>query len=201
VIVVGGKPYKSVSNFVNDGRFHLVTVDYDRPPAGATICPPPLTAKDYPNLIAEGDKVDTIASPRPCSRPITGAPNTDRYRKLSLFVDAFFTKFPKLQNPPFPSEVEGGLARRSAYPGWQAPAGGDRKWLDEHGLAANNGARNRFDEFMKTNAGPRATCNRTPSGRRCSSNSRPGRRKKKNPGGAATTGRKSAPQPQQLQQR
>src|ERR1700757_2984145 len=32
VIVVGGKPYKSVSGFVNDGgRFHLVTVDYERP--------------------------------------------------------------------------------------------------------------------------------------------------------------------------
>src|SRR5579864_6240578 len=28
VIVVGGKPYKSVSTFGNDGRFHLVTVDY-----------------------------------------------------------------------------------------------------------------------------------------------------------------------------
>src|SRR5215472_14675648 len=34
VIVVGGKPYKSVSNFNNDGRFHLVTVDYDKPLQG-----------------------------------------------------------------------------------------------------------------------------------------------------------------------
>src|SRR6201999_3362046 len=31
VIVVGGKPYKSVSNFTNDGRFHLVNVSYDKP--------------------------------------------------------------------------------------------------------------------------------------------------------------------------
>src|SRR6201989_579612 len=30
VIVVGGKPYKSVSTFNNDGRFHLVRVDYDK---------------------------------------------------------------------------------------------------------------------------------------------------------------------------
>src|ERR1700744_5603003 len=30
VIVVGGKPYKSVSNF-NDPRFHMVTVDYSKP--------------------------------------------------------------------------------------------------------------------------------------------------------------------------
>ena len=33
VIVVGGKPYKSVSSFKDD-RFHLVTVDYDKPLQG-----------------------------------------------------------------------------------------------------------------------------------------------------------------------
>jgi TRAP transporter TAXI family solute receptor len=151
VIVVGGKPYKSVSNFVNDGRFHLVTVDYDRPLQGDYL-PATLTAKDYPNLIAEGDKVDTIAVPAVLAA-YNWAPNTDRYRKLSLFVDAFFTKFPKLQNPPFhPKWKEVSLA--APLPGWQRlPAA--TKWLDEHGLAANNGARNRFDEFMKTNAAAR----------------------------------------------
>ena len=30
VIVVGGKPYLSVTNFNNDGRFHLATVDYSK---------------------------------------------------------------------------------------------------------------------------------------------------------------------------
>jgi len=151
VIVVGGKPYKSVSNFVNDGRFHLVTVDYDRPLQGDYL-PATLTSKDYPNLIADGDKVDTIAVPAVLAA-YNWAPNTDRYRKLSLFVDAFFTKFPTLQNPPFhPKWKEVSLA--APLPGWQRlPAA--TKWLDEHGLAANNGARNRFDEFMKTNAAAR----------------------------------------------
>src|SRR5215472_8058094 len=49
VIVVGGKPYKSVSNFVNDGHFHLVNVDYDRPLQGDYL-PASMSAKDYPNL-------------------------------------------------------------------------------------------------------------------------------------------------------
>jgi TRAP transporter TAXI family solute receptor len=31
VIVVGGKPYLSVTTFNNDGRFHLATVDYSKP--------------------------------------------------------------------------------------------------------------------------------------------------------------------------
>jgi len=151
VIVVGGKPYKSVSNFVNDGgRYHLVTVDYDRPLQGDYL-PATLTSKDYPNLIAEGDKVDTIAVPAVLAA-YNWAPNTDRYRKLSLFVDAFFTKFPKLQNPPFhPKWKEVSLA--APLPGWQRlPAAS--KWLDEHGIAAT-AVRSRFDEFMKTNAAAR----------------------------------------------
>jgi len=149
VIVVGGKPYKSVSNFVNDGRFHLVTVDYDRPLQGDYL-PATLTSKDYPNLIADGDKVDTIAVPAVLAA-YNWAPNTDRYRKLSLFVDAFFTKFPTLQNPPFhPKWKEVSLA--APLPGWQRLPSAT-KWLEEHGLA--NGARSRFDEFMKTNAAAR----------------------------------------------
>jgi len=54
----------------------------------------------YPNLIAEGERVDTIAVPAVLAA-YNWAPNTDRYRKLALFVDAFFTKFPTFQNPPF----------------------------------------------------------------------------------------------------
>ncbi|MDU1671152.1 MAG: TAXI family TRAP transporter solute-binding subunit, partial [Bradyrhizobium sp.] len=116
VIVVGGKPYKSVSNFVNDGRFHLVNVDYDRPLQNDYL-PATLTAKDYPNLIAEGEKVDTIAVPAVLAA-YNWAPNTDRYRKLATFVDAFFTKFPAFQNPPFhPKWKEVSLSAPLA--GWQ----------------------------------------------------------------------------------
>jgi len=56
------------------------------------------------------------------------APNTDRYRKLALFVDAFFTKFPTFQNPPFPPEVErrsslsAAVARLAASAGRRAMA-------------------------------------------------------------------------------
>src|SRR5437868_7785928 len=50
VIVVGGKPYKSVSGFKDD-RFHLVTVNYDKP-LQKDYLPASLSAKDYPNLIS-----------------------------------------------------------------------------------------------------------------------------------------------------
>jgi TRAP transporter TAXI family solute receptor len=143
VIVVGGKPYKSVSNFANDGRFHLVKVDYEKPLQGDYL-PASLTSKDYPNLIAEGESVDTIAVPALLAA-YNWAPNTDRYRKLTNFVDAFFTKFPQFQNPPFhPKWKEVSLAAPLA--GWtRLPYA--QQWLDTHGIEPVS--RGRFDEFLK----------------------------------------------------
>src|SRR5260370_914845 len=50
VIVVGGKPYLSVTTFNNDGRFHLAAVDYSKP-LQSDYLPATLTSKDYPSLI------------------------------------------------------------------------------------------------------------------------------------------------------
>ena len=143
VIVVGGKPYKSVSTFTNDGRFHLVKVNYEKPLQGDYL-PATLTSKDYPNLIAEGESVDTIAVPALLAA-YNWAPNTDRYRKLATFVDAFFTKFPQFQNPPFhPKWKEVSLA--APLPGWQRLPSA-QQWLDTHGIEPV--ARGRFDDFLK----------------------------------------------------
>jgi TRAP-type uncharacterized transport system substrate-binding protein len=145
VIVVGGKPYKSVSNFVNDGRFHLVTVDYDKPLQNDYL-PATMTPEDYPNLIAAGDKVDTIAVPAVLAA-YNWPPNSDRYRKLSLFVDAFFAKFATLQNPPFhPKWKEVTLA--APLPGWQRLPHA-QQWLDEHGPTSP--ARQRLGDSAKRN--------------------------------------------------
>ena len=145
VVVVGGKPYKSVSGFTNDGRFHLVTVDYEKPLQGDYL-PASLTAKDYPNLIAEGETVDTIAVPAVLAA-YNWAPGSERYRKLSQFVEAFFTKFPAFQNAPFhPKWKEVSLA--APLSGWtRLPYA--QQWLDSHGIGPT--ARSRFDDFMNQN--------------------------------------------------
>src|SRR5215469_382935 len=146
VIVVGGKPYKSVSNFTNDGRFHLVTVDYDKP-LQSDYLPARLTSADYPNLISKDEgQVDTIAVPAVLAA-YNWPTNTDRYRKLALFVDAFFTKFPIFQNPPFhPKWKETSLS--APLPGWQRlPAA--QQWLEAHGI--EQGMRARFETFLQQN--------------------------------------------------
>jgi hypothetical protein len=74
-------------------------VDYSKPLQNDYL-PATLTSKDYPNLIPEGETVDTIAVPAVLAA-YNWPPNTERSRKLALFVDAFFTKFAALQTPPF----------------------------------------------------------------------------------------------------
>jgi TRAP transporter TAXI family solute receptor len=145
VIAVQGKPSRAVSQFKDD-RFHLVPVDYAKPLQGDYL-PASLSAKDYPNLISDQERaVDTIAVPAVLAA-YNWAPNSERYRKLALFVDAFFTKFPTFQNPPFhPKWKEVSLS--APLPDWQRfPAA--KQWLDKHGVEPV--ARNRFDEFLKQN--------------------------------------------------
>lgn len=129
VIAVQGKPSKAVSQFKDD-RFHLVPVDYAKPLQNDYL-PATLSAADYPNLISGQEQVDTIAVPAVLAA-YNWPPATDRARKLSLFVDAFFTKFPTFQNPPFhPKWKEVSLS--APLPGWQrAPAA--QQWLKSHAV-------------------------------------------------------------------
>jgi hypothetical protein len=144
VIVVGGKPYVSVANFNNDGRFHLAAVDYSKP-LQSDYLPATLTSNDYPNLVPEGETVDTIAVPAVLAA-YNWPPNTERHRRLALFVDAFFAKFPALQNPPFhPKWKEVSLTAPLA--GWnRLPLA--QQWLDKHGVEP---VKQRFEAFLQEN--------------------------------------------------
>jgi len=145
VIVVGGKPYLSVTTFNNDGRFHLATVHYSKP-LQSDYLPTTLTSMDYPNLIAEGETVDTIAVPAVLAA-YNWEPNTERGRKLALFVDAFFKKFAALQNPPFhPKWKEVSLP--APLSGWnRLPLA--QQWLDKNGVEPVK--RQQFDAFLQAN--------------------------------------------------
>jgi TRAP transporter TAXI family solute receptor len=142
VIAVEGKPSGIISQ-IRDDRLHFIPVDYAKSLQGDYL-PASLSAKDYPNLISDREPVDTIAVPAVLAA-YNWAPDTERYRKLALFVDAFFTKFPAFQNPPFhPKWKEVSLS--APLPDWQRfPAA--KQWLDRHGVEPV--ARDRFEEFLK----------------------------------------------------
>jgi TRAP transporter TAXI family solute receptor len=88
--------------------------------------PSVLTANDYPHLISEGTKIETIA---------VGAvmivygwdPTSLRYRKVARFVDEFFANFEAFQKPPAHQKWQE-VNLITKVPGWtRFPAAED--WL------------------------------------------------------------------------
>src|SRR5262249_21206295 len=125
VIAVQGKPSKATT-LIKDNNLHLVPVEYAKA-LQTDYLPARLTSDDYPNLIAKDDPVDTIAVPAVLAS-YNWAPDTDRYRRLARFVDAFFSKIDQLQQSPFhPKWKE--VALNAPLAGWTRfrPA---QEWLD-----------------------------------------------------------------------
>lgn len=79
--------------------------------------PTRLTHEDYPDLIAQGESVETVAVPAVLAAYNWPA-GTDRHRRLSRFVEAFFSKFPELRKEArHPKWREVNLL--ADVPGWQ----------------------------------------------------------------------------------
>jgi branched-chain amino acid transport system substrate-binding protein len=98
VVAIEGKPLTWL-NQLTDRNLHLVPVEYAKT-LHDDYLPSKLSAADYPNLVPEGGQVETIAAEAVLAA-YNWAPNTDRYRRLSLLVDQLFTKIEQLQRPPF----------------------------------------------------------------------------------------------------
>jgi uncharacterized protein len=75
-----------------------------------------LTNKEYPNLIQDGQRVDTIAVPAVLA-VFNWQKRTDRYRRVERFVERLFTNWDKFREPPrHPKWRDVNLA--ATVPGW-----------------------------------------------------------------------------------
>ncbi len=124
-VYVSGKPVRGFTDFKSDGRFHFLSIPYDQRVQDIYF-PTTMTEKDYPNLIAANESVDTIAVGTILA--VFDWPHGSvRYQRLARFVDAFFSKFDDFLKPPrHPKWQEVNLA--ATVPGWTrfAPA---KEWL------------------------------------------------------------------------
>ncbi len=156
MIAVQGKPSKFTTG-IKDPDLHLVPIDYAKS-LQPDYLPAVLTSDDYPNLIEPGGRVDTIAVPAVLAA-YNWAPNTERYRKLERFVDAFFGNIPVLQKPPFhPKWKE--VALHAPLPGWSRFRAA-QEWLNRKsvvGMAssktvgtASSDVRRMFEQFLTGN--------------------------------------------------
>ncbi len=131
-VLLTGKPSGALEKLrAQGGELKLLSIPFEEA-LEQDYLPTRLTHADYPDLIAEGETVETIAVPAVLAA-YNWPQGTDRYRRLAKFVDAFFTKFPELKKEPrHPKWREVNLL--ADVPGWQRfPAA--KQWLDANGPA------------------------------------------------------------------
>jgi TRAP transporter TAXI family solute receptor len=96
-ILIAGKPTGSFAKFKLEPGMKLLPVPYTEV-LEQDYLPAKLTHQDYPNLVPQGESVDSVAI-----ASVLAAYNwprdTDRYRRVASFIDAFFAKFTEFQKP------------------------------------------------------------------------------------------------------
>lgn len=141
-IVVGGKPAPMMSSLQANG-LKLLSIPYGKE-LEDDYYPATLSHEDYPELIAPGDTVDTVAV---CSVLVTfdWAEHSERYRKVEKFVDVFFTRFDEFHRAPrHPKWREVNFA--ATLEDWK------RSPIAQHWIDKDNGetaSRAQFDEFIR----------------------------------------------------
>jgi len=115
IVHVVGKPNELFAKFKPEPGFHFLPVEFGSKFEDYYI-PSELSANDYPNLIPEGEVVQTI-SVAALLAVYNWRPDTDRYRRCVRFVEYLFDRFDKLRGPTFqPDWKEMNLA--GTIPGW-----------------------------------------------------------------------------------
>jgi TRAP-type uncharacterized transport system substrate-binding protein len=101
-ILIGTTPIAGLSQIEPDAGLKLLPVPYPRGLEDDTY-PTALTHADYPALIENGARIDTVGI---CAVLVAlgdtegDTDAADRQTKLGLFVDRFFSRFDALQQPP-----------------------------------------------------------------------------------------------------
>jgi TRAP transporter TAXI family solute receptor len=149
MVYVVGKPADLFRKIDVSANLHFVPV-----PLTAdllqTYLPSSLTSADYPGLIPDGQSIDTVAVGAVMA-VYNWDPQSDRYKNVAAFVDAFFNGFGEfLKAPRHPKWQEVNLA--AELPGWTRfqPA---QDWLDRQTTPAGVGydiaLKSSFEEFLE----------------------------------------------------
>ena len=135
MIILTGAPQAALAKLKKEDGVHFLALDPESLPQHdlhdlfANYLPAELTHELYPNLVAEGTTVPTIAN-RALLVAYAWPENSDKYKKVAKFIDAFFSKIDQFNNSSrHPKWREVNLA--AEMPGWTRfkPAA---DWLAAH---------------------------------------------------------------------
>jgi hypothetical protein len=92
-----GKPNNLFTRNKNDHGFKFLPVPFDN--FADLYLPTKLTPEDYPGYIKPGEKVETIGV-QAVLAVYNWPRESDRFRRISRFIDAYFDNFDKFLSPP-----------------------------------------------------------------------------------------------------
>ena len=140
MIVLSGAPQAAVAKVKKEDRVHFLALDHESLPnhdlsaITSYYLPAELTHEEYPNLIAEGDFVPTVAN-RALLVAYAWPEDSLRYKKLTKFIQEFFGKIDRFHSGArHPKWSEINLS--AEIPGWTRfkPAA---DWLAAHQSVAS----------------------------------------------------------------
>jgi hypothetical protein len=145
-VLVAGKPAQSMSRFTRADGLAFLPIPYSSA-LSADFLPTELTHDDYPDMIAEGQSVKTIADGAVLIA-YNWAKDNERYHRVETFVNAFFSRIAEFQKPPHHPKW-GEVNLNTNIEGWKRlePA---QKWLNEHFSTASLDERARFETFVNS---------------------------------------------------
>jgi len=152
---VSQKPLSHVAQIPPNSGLHLVPIPFSKVFADLYAIGE-FTHEDYPNLVPEGQRVDTLAVPFVLAA-YNWPKDSDRYRKVERFVVKLFENWEKLRQPPFAAKWRD-INLAATVPGWsRLPAAEEQlAKLVGGGQAA---ARQDFQTFLNASGAGRRTSN------------------------------------------
>jgi TRAP transporter TAXI family solute receptor len=149
---IGGAPVSGFTALKAEDKMHFLPLSPETLPPGGfekllkVFLPANLSRENYPTLIGEGEKVSTVASGAVLA-VYNWPEQTDRYRRMANFVQAFFSKFDGfLDASRHPKWKEVNLA--GTVPQWTRFKAA-QEWLDSRRSAPPDGMKVAFEEFLQ----------------------------------------------------
>lgn len=128
-VITNGKPNGIISSLTAEDGLKLLPIDY-ADSLQELYLPASLSSEDYPNLIGDGQTVDTLAT-NMVMVMFNWPENEGRYTRADTFVKAFFAKTTELRKPGRHAKWRD-VNLAAVLPGWERfkPA---QDWLDLYG--------------------------------------------------------------------
>lgn len=135
VVFVTSKPIDAFVKGKWEEGFKFLPVEFG-PKFEDYYLPSYLDSKDYPGLIANGERIATIAVPTILAS-FNWRPGSLRYRGVARFVDELFTRVDKLKSPGFDAKWKD-VNLTTRVPGLERFQAA-QEWLDRAGTAKQSG--------------------------------------------------------------